>query len=151
MTGKTNENVLPEPGGALLKLALDDLEALLTDDGYWIHADVWHTMDVSGKRCMVCLAGAVLSRTMGVPREQNLSWPTDGNFGPGDVDSLVWLDEARCGCGEDFKDPKLRAAWVVHVKGKEGFVGAREAGKFIKGMRRVQQYLMQKEESDGRA
>ena len=64
---------LPTTPSALIRAALEDLRACERDDGYVVNMSNWHwpTTDNRGRKvCSVCLAGAVMAKTLDVPREQ---------------------------------------------------------------------------------
>lgn len=60
---------LPDVPSALIRLALDDLEAVERDDKYAVNLNLWHYPNVETGICMVCLAGAVMAKTIGL-------WPS---------------------------------------------------------------------------
>jgi hypothetical protein len=59
----TDITMLPDKPSELLTLALADLESVESDPRYVIDMDLWHKP--YRDRCAVCLAGAVIARTMG--------------------------------------------------------------------------------------
>lgn len=60
--------VLPDKPSELLRLALHDLELCEQDARYVVAMHFWHVYDIdSYSRCAVCLAGAVMSQTLGIP------------------------------------------------------------------------------------
>jgi len=60
---------LPSKLGDLIRLALSDLEACESTPGYLIEMDTWHKYSQNEDTCYVCLAGAVMANTLGVPRD----------------------------------------------------------------------------------
>lgn len=59
---------LPNKPSDLLDVALRDLEACEQDDNYEIRMSLWHSSNHNlDKKCFVCLAGAVMAKTMGTP------------------------------------------------------------------------------------
>jgi len=60
----------PKEPSKLIRLALKDLEACQKDKDYIIRMSGWH-YPVEGK-CHVCLAGAVISQTLGGKKEVDL-------------------------------------------------------------------------------
>lgn len=57
---------LPSKPSALIRVALKDLEKAERSRAYSIDMLTWH--DASGDRCTVCMAGAVMAYSLGVPR-----------------------------------------------------------------------------------
>ena len=80
-------DTLPDKLSDLLELALDDLETTEKDPRYMIDMGEWHT-PTNGK-CMVCLAGAVMAQTIGVP----LSYPIPVTNNP----KFLALNQVRTG------------------------------------------------------
>ena len=72
----TTTTTLPSLPSALIRLALNDLLACERDEGYRVSMTCWHVpvyprMYHRGQMvCQVGLAGAVLAKTLRVPREQ---------------------------------------------------------------------------------
>ena len=65
----------PEKMSALLQLAVDDLLAVCCDARYSPMSGTWHDGE-PGELCEVCLAGAVMAKTLDADAEQDL-WPGD--------------------------------------------------------------------------
>jgi len=61
-----SEIKLPDTLSGLIRLALDDLHKCEKDDKYRIYMEDWHVPKESGV-CDVCLAGAVMAKTLNVP------------------------------------------------------------------------------------
>jgi len=57
---------LPSDLACLIKVAHDDLVACERDPRYVINMSRWHEPRADGK-CLVCLAGAVMAKTMKIP------------------------------------------------------------------------------------
>lgn len=55
---------LPDKLSALLRLAVHDARLVAKDPRYELDMDVWHS--VHGNKCAVCMAGAVMVRSLGV-------------------------------------------------------------------------------------
>lgn len=74
---KTKRGALPRKPSALITLALDDLEKVEGDSKYRINMNTWHTVstvtsDVGvGTVCTVCLAGAVMAKTLGARADRD--------------------------------------------------------------------------------
>ncbi len=106
--GKAAE--LPDEPSALIRLAINDLEVIEKLPQYTIDMGYWHQA-ANGNQCAVCLAGAVMARTLKTPfREYN----TPLDFKDLDVQNkLAALDHFRCGrLYEGFRimglhDPKI--------------------------------------------
>ena len=114
---------LPDTLGALLRVGLDDLRACEADAGYRIDMACWHTPDpvpddgpVGGRTagpCAVCLAGAVMARSLGADPARSASPAGLVDRAPGaawmEVETTAWdasgrtydklsaLDDLRCG------------------------------------------------------
>ena len=84
---------LPDKLGELILVALADAEKVKALPNYDIDMNVWHELAVDGK-CRVCLAGCVISQTLGQP--------LDYKYGSNDYSARVHskmgaLDELRKG------------------------------------------------------
>ena len=75
---------------AIIDLSLDDLELVEQDNNYEVDMDTWH--EPRGTT-VVCLAGAVMAKTLRVPKDE-LALPK--YFGQ-NQSALVALDHARLG------------------------------------------------------
>lgn len=65
----------------LLRQAVRDAQAIENTPGYVLDMGVWHSTQRDGTGpCYVCMGGAVLSQTLG--------WPREASFGPGQRDSV---------------------------------------------------------------
>lgn len=64
-------SALPEKLSELLTIAINDLEACETADGYSIDMNVWHQWDGGHETCAVCLAGAVMAQSLAFPQKRN--------------------------------------------------------------------------------
>jgi hypothetical protein len=66
-------NSLPDKPSELLKVALADLEAVEGDSRYNIDLLTWHEPNEYGDgRCVVCLAGSVMAKSLGADIELDL-------------------------------------------------------------------------------
>ena len=65
--------MLPDTLYGLLELAMEDYEKVLQDDRYEVKMAAWHAPIEEGK-CEVCLAGAVMSKTLRVDID-NFAYP----------------------------------------------------------------------------
>jgi hypothetical protein len=61
---------LPEQMSELLQLALDDLAKAERSKRYTVSMGSWHVYDPGTDTCFVCLAGAVMARTLKEPRKR---------------------------------------------------------------------------------
>lgn len=55
------------PLSGVLELALKDLELVGKDKSYRVNFGAWHTTNERSKLCHVCLAGAVIAKTLKCP------------------------------------------------------------------------------------
>ena len=86
---------LPDKPSRLIHTALSDLRAIEADGRYRVHMGQWHS-GYSGEGfppCYVCLAGAVMARSLHAPIHQGLC-PVAF---PKETIKLVALNELRCG------------------------------------------------------
>ena len=60
----TTVDDLPKKPSDLLELALKDLELCEKDPKYSIDMDTWHIYEDRDKTCSVCLAGAVMAKSL---------------------------------------------------------------------------------------
>jgi len=98
-----SERSLPNLPSVLIRLALDDLEAVERDPRYVVWMGMWHQPISNGRFlnyfqtdrdvCAVCLAGAVMARSLGFSPDQDLT-PSQV---PSEVRSLHSLDYFRTG------------------------------------------------------
>lgn len=72
----TPEELSKAPLSAVIRVALDDLAKVEADPRYEVDMGVWHD-DITPGRCHVCLAGAVMAGTMGIPPTQEVTTPED--------------------------------------------------------------------------
>ena len=125
MTGRGEAPRLPERLGALLEVGLGDLRACEASGGYRVEMRRWHEPARDG-RCRVCLAGAVMARSLGVPRDVMAS--AQGRHGPGGE----WMD----GCGEAWDDRtrgQLLALDRVHTGRVDAALAALAVGAWERG------------------
>ena len=66
-TGKRSNKILPDKLWKLLALAVRDMQEVLKKDEYILQMDRYHSVDDKKKKCVVCMAGAVLANTIGYP------------------------------------------------------------------------------------
>lgn len=82
---------LPDKPSELIRLALSDLEKCEADPRYSIDMERWHKPNGT---CAVCLAGAVMAQTCGVPVDNDVS---PHSCMGGDTKKLMALDDFRVG------------------------------------------------------
>ena len=85
---------LPDKPSELIRVALADLRKCEKDKRYGVDMGDWHSPD--GSRCYVCLAGAVMAKTLGAPIGESKS---AGSYGSAPLvsDRLCALDDFRRG------------------------------------------------------
>ena len=83
---------LPDKPSDLIRLGLKDLEACERSRNYFVNMNTWHE-PLFGK-CAVCLAGAVMAKTLGIDRDDDVS-PSE--LGAATDDRLSALDCLRVG------------------------------------------------------
>jgi hypothetical protein len=104
---------LPDKLSDLIEVAVKDLEAVEQDPHYVVNMDTWHRAEAQEFRigqqvfekepCTVCLAGAVMAKTLEVPRYWSKN-PVDFRGENSTEDKLIALDLVRRG----FIDGALR-------------------------------------------
>lgn len=62
---------LPNKPSELIRLAVSDIQKVAKDPKYGIYMGTWHWKDNDGK-CYVCLAGAVLAKTLKISRRKSI-------------------------------------------------------------------------------
>ena len=96
----TTTTTLPKTPSALIRLALADLRAIEADDRYEVFMRGWHgpiTDDRGQKVCEVCLAGAVLAKTIGVEPHERIYDDDLAGYGSSVQGALLALDYFRLG------------------------------------------------------
>ena len=78
----------------LLALALDDFEKVLRDPRYAVQMGDYHMPDEQGRKCHVCLAGAVMAKSLGASPAERVS---PHNFPEEVGERLDALDDLRMG------------------------------------------------------
>ncbi|HUF64009.1 MAG TPA: hypothetical protein VMN36_18160 [Verrucomicrobiales bacterium] len=98
---------LPDKPSELIRLAVRDLEKIEGDGRYQICMAQWH-FPVENGPCLVCLAGAVMSRTLGAG-DREVRFPL--SFGKRNAGRLLALESlARGGFREAFSRMDIEAA-----------------------------------------
>ena len=86
---------LPQKPSEWIRRGLEDLRKCEADDKYQIDMAYWHEHAPKDGVCVVCLAGSVMAKSLGVPITTDAGpWdmvPSHGN-------ALRALDEFRLGC-----------------------------------------------------
>lgn len=86
---------LPDKPSELIELALADLEKVEADrEHYRVDMGAWHEPKYG--LCYVCLAGAVMAKTMNFSRIDSVD-PVNSVHSPGDENKLMALNEFRVG------------------------------------------------------
>jgi hypothetical protein len=97
---KVNKKKLPDTLWALLETAVNDSKLVEKNPGYQLApGDTWHDApDEEGGKCVVCMAGSVISCTLKVPRELTV---TPDDFSEGLSSKLHAIDCMRTGDVEE--------------------------------------------------
>ncbi|MCY4356881.1 MAG: hypothetical protein OXD01_05090 [Gammaproteobacteria bacterium] len=153
--------VLPDKPSALLRLALDDMKKCLGDADYYLDAMRWHEPNEQKDVCQVCAAGAVIAQTLKFDVSVNCDFLSDTMFDMNTKGKLYLINEMRVGY---FYSAMTKYRWLtVHENGvpdydfkavqkvyKEegigdlcGFKGDAAALRFIAGMNKVQEKLVE--------
>lgn len=61
---------VPTTLSALLLMAVEDAEQIAQDQTYTLDMERWYHVDPHDGRCHVCMAGAVMARRLGAPKER---------------------------------------------------------------------------------
>lgn len=85
---------LPDKPSEIMRLALADLRSCKSDDTYKINMGTWHTPLLNG-RCSVCLAGAVMAKTLKADPWMPL---TPGSYDEITKIKMLFLDSIRNHC-----------------------------------------------------
>jgi hypothetical protein len=89
-------NVLPEKPSALIRLALADLRKVEQDPQYEVDMEKWH--HPGAQTCMVCLAGAVIAKSLAADPNTGSSPGTlheQGKISGPDLEKLLALNNFR--------------------------------------------------------
>ena len=103
MMDTTHEVKLPDRPSALIRLAMRDLDEVEADPHYEIDMMEWHTGILKGDKkfgdlpCRVCLAGAVMAKTLGQDVEVDARPDHSDGFTPEEVAKLFALNYFREG------------------------------------------------------
>jgi hypothetical protein len=88
---------LPDLPSALIRAALDDLREVEASEDYRVDMGIWHVRTRPGGPCMVCLAGAVMAKSLGLGAGSgDYSSHNPGDF-PEEKVKLMALEWFRCG------------------------------------------------------
>lgn len=81
---------LPDKLSDLILVALDDLEKVENDPRYDINMGWWHRPGVYNQKCLVCLAGSVMAKSLGTSPERT-RYPNDfDDKTEAKLDALNW-------------------------------------------------------------
>lgn len=92
---------LPDKTSELIRVALDDLSLVQSDDRYAVAMNIFHSYDISlyakpgDNRCYVCLAGAVIAKRLVIGRPDLRLFPKMFNVEV--ANKLKALDRFRAG------------------------------------------------------
>ena len=79
----------------LMTMAIDDMEALMDDDGYEFNYMFFHRPpDTYHSKCSVCAAGAIMANRLAIPRFSEVSVM---DFESETANKLTAIDHARAG------------------------------------------------------
>ena len=106
---------LPAEPSKLIRVSLEDLEAVEDDPDYRVDMDAWHT-PMFRSECQVCLAGAVMAKRLGVEPDEYIATPTRSPFTRKERAQLVALDEFRRGDVYSGLYRLVDAGLVAHSK-----------------------------------
>ena len=124
----TNAQHLPSTPSELIRVALADLRAIERDEGYVVNMRRWHRPVYDNDRgvCAVCLAGAVLAKTLGVEPHEVI-YDTDlARYGCDVQGLLLALDYFRRGMIEEglsclgYDVDELSEEWQQYAR-KSGY------------------------------
>ena len=110
-------SLLPDLPSAILRIALEDLEKVSKDSLYIVNPHEWHQPQPGINPCHVCLAGAVMAKTLKVPPSETRA--------PLDYDlnlraKLKFIDSVRI---QDVYEGLLglRTENIIQIEQKERF------------------------------
>ena len=125
---------LPDKPSALIRVALADLRKCEKDKRYGIDMGNWHVPVDDGDpdepdepACYVCLAGAVMAKSLGAPIGESKSCGSYYVDAPLVSDQLAALDEFRKGCVSDalgeigISEPHRTMPIPAYERGAEDF------------------------------
>lgn len=94
----TATTLLPDTLSGLIRVSLADLQACEIDDNYDISMNEWHApADEHNTNCEVCMAGAVMAKTLDMPRDGYYA-PTDFRSSAGDITRKLYaINDLRTG------------------------------------------------------
>ena len=141
----TTTTTLPTKPSELIRVALRDLRACEADDRYVVNMWRWHwpTTDHRGRKvCAVCLAGAVLAKTIGAPRERRI---VDYDLSKSLENGLDALDCFRLGRIDfglellNFDLSALDAQWTQYARESEYYES--DPDEFHRRMKNLANYF----------
>lgn len=127
---------LPDKLSDLLELAVNDAEAIEKTPGYVLRMGTWHYFERDTNTCMVCMAGAVMARSLGVERDRSVDlWAYDKDT----TEKLARIDDLRTGITRNYvglaaltkvfvesrNNSSRRASWATY---RAAVAKLREAG-----------------------
>lgn len=94
----TTTNKLPNTAHELIRAALADLEKVEADPNYEINMRTWVDYRRPNGKCAVCLAGAVMAKTLDCRVDEDTGTANPKNFDWAIERKLLALNEFRTGC-----------------------------------------------------
>lgn len=70
--GDAMSEKLPNKLSALLRIAVEDAQAIEKTRGYVLAMDTWHLAAGGRRKCAVCMAGSVMAKHLGASRKDSL-------------------------------------------------------------------------------
>ena len=144
-------NAISDVPSEALTQALDDMEALLDDNDYYMDCGEWHTPQYEDApenrrgKCSVCLAGCVMAQTLDIGKR---AYRTPSHLLTEQEDKLTALDHFRRGEFQKGLEMwnvevtleqarELRIVWNEDARDYHQYDGPREADGFVRAMREV--------------
>lgn len=86
---------LPDTEWELIRVAVRDARACLADEKYklYIDGEAWHAMKYG--KCQICLAGAVLAKSLMLPYGSAVAWGMIEDSGNDIAKKLAFINDAR--------------------------------------------------------
>lgn len=136
---------LPKLPSDCLALALNDLRKVERSEKYEVNMNNWHVPHCAYSKCEVCLAGAVMAKTLGADPKV---WTAPSKFSDPEGNRLAMIDSLRTGrvCEAIKYWPGLRRHERNRWKGQERYIPSysynrvgffREVGKLARELKGV--------------
>lgn len=122
MKNMNETKLLPDNRSELLHLAVVDFTSVTKDSRYVVDMGNWHRPIPQSDRCAVCLAGAVIAKTLGADAHTIVS---PNKFDSDTLRKLMWLDDIRTNNPYDYtRNPLKFIRWLEdyanYLAAKEG-------------------------------